>query len=159
MHKQNDHNEIVDLSMHLTDVQITDKVIKVHKSRNYNYTAKLEGIQIKKKLTFQFTKSDITSDINFKLVLDSGSQIEIEAVIQVGNTIINCISNLSMQALILDDNSTIQFTPSLEINNQDVIVNHNSHIGKPDANHIEYLKSRGLTEEDAIQLIANSFLE
>ena len=135
------------------------KVIKVENSIDFILTAKYNEKKIKKKLIFEFTKDNLSSDINLKLALDDNSNIEIEAVVLVPNNLKNCNSTLSMQALILDDKSRIHFTPSLEINNKNISADHHSTIGTPDSKQIEYLESRGINKKEAIQLIADSFLE
>jgi len=135
------------------------QIIKVRESMDFILAIKYVSSKIKKKLIFEFTNDNISSDINLRIVLEKGSNIEIEAVVLIPSYLKNCSSTLSMRALVLDDKSRIHFTPSLEINNKNVSADHHSTIGTPNINQIEYLESRGLSKKDSILLIANSFLE
>ena len=147
--------EIEKLTTGLIDEPLT---IEVTESTDYEITAKVSGMQFKRKIIFLFKSDGIHSDISIKLALDNKSDIDIEAVVVIPDVFRECASTLSLRALLLDQYSKISFTPSLEINNISASADHHSTIGVPNKGQIEYLQSRGLTEAECIGLIADSFL-
>ena len=61
--------------------------------------------------------------------------------------------------LILSDKSTIHSNPQLEIYNDDVKCSHGSATGQIDDEAIYYMRTRGINEKMAKQLILNSFID
>lgn len=59
--------------------------------------------------------------------------------------------------ILLFDDAKGRSVPSLEIDENDLKAGHASTVGRPDENQIFYLKSRGLTEKQAEQLIVSGF--
>jgi len=156
--KARSQNKKLDLVKYLISKRFNE-IIEVEESVDFVLAQKYEGKLIKKKLIFEFTKDNITSDISLKVALADGSSIEIEAVVIVPSHLKGCNSTLSMRAIVLDQKSKIHFTPTIEINNKNTSANHRSTIGTPNVKQIEYLESRGLNKKEATELIANSFLE
>jgi Fe-S cluster assembly protein SufD len=62
------------------------------------------------------------------------------------------------KALILDDAAEFDAKPELEIYADDVKCSHGSTSGSIDLNSIHYLKSRGIPETEAYQMLINGFL-
>ena len=62
------------------------------------------------------------------------------------------------KALLLDDNAEFDAKPELEIYADDVKCSHGSTSGSIDQNSIHYLKSRGIPEKEAYQMLINGFL-
>ena len=62
------------------------------------------------------------------------------------------------KALILDDAAEFDAKPELEIYADDVKCSHGSTSGSIDLNSIHYLKSRGIPEKEAYQMLINGFL-
>ena len=62
------------------------------------------------------------------------------------------------KALILNDKSEFDAKPELEIYADDVKCSHGSTSGSIDLNSIHYLKSRGIPEKEAYQMLINGFL-
>ena len=58
-----------------------------------------------------------------------------------------------------DDESSSDTMPFMEINEQDVDVVHEARVGKISDENIYYLMSRGLSEEQAIEMIVNGFMD
>lgn len=61
--------------------------------------------------------------------------------------------------VLLFDNARGRSIPSLEIDENEVKAGHGSTIGRPDADQIIYLRSRGLSEDAAERLIITGFFE
>ena len=62
------------------------------------------------------------------------------------------------RALIIDDGAEFNAKPELEIYADDVKCSHGSTSGNIDLNSIHYLKSRGIPEKEAFQMLINGFL-
>ena len=62
------------------------------------------------------------------------------------------------KALLLNDNAEFDAKPELEIYADDVKCSHGSTSGSIDQNSIHYLKSRGIPEKEAYQMLINGFL-
>ena len=62
------------------------------------------------------------------------------------------------KALLLNDNVEFNAKPELEIYADDVKCSHGSTSGSIDLNSIHYLKSRGIPEKEAYQMLINGFL-
>ncbi len=62
------------------------------------------------------------------------------------------------KALLLNDNAEFDAKPELEIYADDVKCSHGSTSGSIDLNSIHYLKSRGIPEKEAFQMLINGFL-
>ena len=60
--------------------------------------------------------------------------------------------------LLLNDNAEFDAKPELEIYADDVKCSHGSTSGSIDLNSIHYLKSRGIPEKEAYQMLINGFL-
>ncbi len=66
--------------------------------------------------------------------------------------------HLNCQGMILDDHSFIQLIPALTNKNKKSLLTHEASIGKINEEEINYLRSRGLSLKEAINLIVNGFL-
>ncbi len=60
--------------------------------------------------------------------------------------------------LLLDGNSSIDAVPELLNKNKDATLTHEASIGRISEEELSYLRSRGLTEDEAIGLIVTGFL-
>src|SRR3989338_2425004 len=61
--------------------------------------------------------------------------------------------------ILLFDDAKGRSVPSLEIDENDLKAGHASTVGRPDENQLFYLRSRGLSEKDAEQLIVTGFFD
>lgn len=61
--------------------------------------------------------------------------------------------------VLLFDDAKGRSVPSLEIDENDLKAGHASTVGRPDEEQLFYLRSRGLTEEEAEKLIVSGFFE
>jgi Fe-S cluster assembly protein SufB len=68
-------------------------------------------------------------------------------------------SNVVCDALLLDENSRTDTYPYMEIEEEDVSVGHEATVSKVADEQLFYLQSRGLSEEDAMSMIVNGFIE
>lgn len=66
--------------------------------------------------------------------------------------------HLECQGLNLDQHSSIELIPALINKNKNSLLTHEAAIGRINQEEINYLRSRGLTKKQAINLIINGFL-
>lgn len=68
-------------------------------------------------------------------------------------------TSVSCDALILDEHSISNTVPTMQVNEQTASVVHEATVGKIAEEQLFYLMSRGLTEEQALKLIVQGFME
>ena len=93
-----------------------------------------------------------------KNVLNNESKGVYQGKIFVKNTAQKTDAYQLSRALILDDKAEFDTKPELEIYADDVKCSHGSTSGSIDLDSIYYLKSRGILEKEAYQLLINGFL-
>lgn len=86
------------------------------------------------------------------------ANIDIKAIARVEKTAAGSISRVECKALLLGEKSEAKTDPILEILNNDVECSHAASIREIDKKDIFYLQTRGLSEEEAKQLIVEGFL-
>jgi len=67
--------------------------------------------------------------------------------------------HLDCQGLLVDEKSTISLTPELVCENRMAQITHEASIGRISEEELNYLRMRGLTESEAIDLIVSGFLK
>ena len=68
-------------------------------------------------------------------------------------------AHLECRSLVLTDNGSTLAVPELEANVADVEMTHEAAVGKIARDQVEYLMTRGLTEDEAVGMIVRGFLE
>ena len=116
-------------------------------------TIKLNRIQI------NHNSSHTTSNLDYKIIAD-----KISKSILFAKSIINKNSHHSEayqknKNLILSNKAIIHANPQLEIYNDDVQCSHGSATGQIDDEAIYYMRTRGINEKLAKELILNSFID
>lgn len=69
-----------------------------------------------------------------------------------------CRGHLECRGLLLSNTSRIDSIPELDAKNPDVSITHEAAVGKISQDEINYLMTRGATEEEATAMIINGFL-
>ncbi len=70
-----------------------------------------------------------------------------------------CKSHVQCDALILDDDSVSDTYPYMEVGSKDAVIGHEATVSKVADEQLFYLMSRGLTEEQAMGMVVNGFIE
>lgn len=68
-------------------------------------------------------------------------------------------SSVSCDALLLDETSVSNTIPYMDVREEQVDIGHEAKVGKISAEQLFYLQSRGLSQEQAMQLIVSGFIE
>lgn len=98
------------------------------------------------------------SIINDSLILNNNSSCISVIKSNIKNKSINTNSSQSIDAIILDDKSKIEMTPSLFINENEVFANHSSNISRINKDDLYYIMSKGISKKDAEKMYILSFL-
>ena len=99
------------------------------------------------------------SNINFRVVLKDRSRSAYTGRITIENNAPFSEAYQENRNLLLSSGCRIESIPELEINQDEVRCSHGAATGPPDENEIFYLKSRGIPEYEAVQLIIEGFME
>jgi Fe-S cluster assembly scaffold protein SufB len=94
--------------------------------------------------------------IRLRLVGKKNSQVNAQSKIiaQVPSQ-----GHLDCQGLLIDKNSQIKLSPELIIKDKNALITHEASVGKISEEQLNYLRTRGLSEAEAINLIVAGFLE
>lgn len=101
-----------------------------------------------------------SSFITAKSISKDGGRASYRGLVKVHKEASNVKSKANCDALLLDDYSRSDTYPTIEIEgNQNPTISHEATVGKISDNDIFYLRSRGLSEEEATLMIVNGFIE
>lgn len=100
------------------------------------------------------TRSKIIS----KSISHSGGTANFRGQFKIANRAKNSKTYINCDALILDNKSRSDTYPVLSVNNKNVSVEHEAHVSKISEDQLFYLKSRGLSNDEASSMIINGFL-
>jgi Fe-S cluster assembly protein SufB len=91
-------------------------------------------------------------------VAENGARIKVKGLVRIEKEAQNTDSFLSMKILLLDKRSMATAEPELEIEANRVKASHSASVGKINEEQLLYLKSRGITENEAKKAIIKGFL-
>ncbi|MFN3655187.1 MAG: Fe-S cluster assembly protein SufB [Candidatus Nitrosotenuis sp.] len=100
-----------------------------------------------------------TSRITSKSVSRLNGRTTYRGLLHVARGATNVKASVRCDALLLDDTSKTDTYPYMEINQEDATVTHEATVGKIGDEQIFYLMTRGFSEEEALTLIVNGFME
>jgi Fe-S cluster assembly protein SufB len=100
-----------------------------------------------------------TSRITSKSVSRLNGRTTYRGLLHVAKGATNVKASVRCDALLLDDKSKTDTYPYMEINQEDATVTHEATVGKIGDEQIFYLMTRGFSEEEALTLIVNGFME
>jgi Fe-S cluster assembly protein SufB len=101
------------------------------------------------------TSSSITS----KSISKSGGRAGYRGLIKVHKGAHSVKSNVVCDALLLDEHSRSDTYPVMEIDEDNVSISHEATVSKVSDEQLFYLQSRGISEEQAMMMIVNGFIE
>src|SRR3972149_1219231 len=100
-----------------------------------------------------------TSKITSKSVSRLNGRSTYRGLLHVAKGATNVKATVRCDALLLDDTSKTDTYPYMEINQEDATITHEATVGKIGDEQIFYLMTRGFSEEEALTLIVNGFME
>ena len=102
---------------------------------------------------------ETSSKIVSKSISKDGGRTSYRGLVRVEEGAHGCKSHVQCDALILDDISTSDTFPYMEVGARDAIIGHEATVSKVADEQLFYLMSRGLSEEQAMGMIVNGFIE
>ena len=100
-----------------------------------------------------------TSKIISKSISKDGGRTSYRGLIKIGKNAKNSKSSVICDALILDEESQSDTYPYIEIDNDQVNMEHEATVSRIGEEQLFYLMSRGITELEASAMIVNGFIE
>jgi Fe-S cluster assembly protein SufB len=100
-----------------------------------------------------------SSRIVSKSISKGGGRSSYRGLVKVQNGAPNCKSNVVCDALILDPLSRSDTYPYIEVDEENVAVEHEASVSKIAEEQLLYLMSRGLSEPEASAMIVTGFIE
>lgn len=103
--------------------------------------------------------SDTTSRITAKSVSKDGGRTSYRGLLQIAKKADNVKSSIRCDALLLDDVSKTDTYPYNEVQNDTATITHEASVGKIGEEQMFYLMSRGLSENEALNMIVTGFFD
>jgi Fe-S cluster assembly protein SufB len=100
-----------------------------------------------------------TSSITSKSISKSGGRAGYRGLVKVHKGAHGVKSNVICDALLLDEHSRSDTYPVMEIDEDEVSISHEATVSKVSDEQLFYLQSRGISEEQAMMMIVNGFIE
>jgi len=100
-----------------------------------------------------------SSTIQSKSISKAGGISSYRGFVQVTPQATNSKVNVRCDALLIDEQSVSNTYPTMKIQNKEVDIAHEATVGKIGEEEIFYLQSRGLSQEQAMQMIVSGFIE
>jgi len=102
---------------------------------------------------------ETTSTIVSKSISKDGGRTSYRGLVHVDEGATHAKSFVRCDALILDDQSRSDTYPYMEVGEQDAQIGHEATVSKVGDDQLFYLMSRGLSEQQAMSMIVNGFIE
>ncbi len=102
---------------------------------------------------------ETTSKIVSKSISKDGGRTSYRGLVRVEDEAYGCKSHVQCDALILDEESTSDTYPTMEIGARDAVIGHEATVSKVADEQLFYLMSRGLSQEQAMGMVVNGFIE
>lgn len=114
--------------------------------------------KLEQKIKFQVSKPELKHEIEFRIVLWDQAQLKLTPTLRVEKGAKNTDTYLKATCLLMSEKASAEITPSLEILEDEVKSGHGATISSIDPEQIKYLMSRGVTQDQAENIIIQGFL-
>ena len=105
------------------------------------------------------TAPHTSSKIHSKSISKNGGVANYRGLVKIMPQAKGSTTSVVCDGLLLDDLSASSTIPQLQVENNDVDAAHEAKVGKISEEAIFYLQSRGLSEEEAMQMIISGFIQ
>jgi len=102
---------------------------------------------------------ETSSNVFIRLAAGKRSKVSVEGLIKIDKKAEKSVAFLKEDVLLLADNVKAEVIPDLEIKTNDVSCSHAATLGEINKKQLFYLRSRGIYEKEAKNLIAEGFLK
>jgi uncharacterized protein len=129
--------------------------LKEKSSANLNVIMRSKNASINIEEEMDLLGKGAQGTVNLRLVAEKNTKIKAvnKLIAQAEGK-----GHLECQGMILDNQSSIELIPDLINKNKNSLLTHEASIGKINQEEINYLRARGLSQKEAINLIVNGFL-
>ena len=103
--------------------------------------------------------SNTSSRITSKSISKDNGRASYRGLVKVHKNAKNCKVSVECDALLIGENARSDTYPTMEIDNDQVKIEHEARVSKMAEEQLFYLTSRGLSEDEARLLIVNGFME
>jgi len=100
-----------------------------------------------------------SSNIVSKSICRGGGQVNYRGLVRLGKRADNARSRIECDTIILDSLSKSDTIPTNIVENKNSYIEHEATVSKVSEEQLFYLMSRGLTEEQALEMIVMGFIE
>ena len=100
-----------------------------------------------------------TSKIVSKSISKDGGRTSYRGLLKVYKDAENSRSNVTCDALLLDEHSRSDTYPYIEVDNDNVSIGHEASVSKIGEEQLFYAMSRGLSQEEATTMVVSGFIE
>jgi Fe-S cluster assembly scaffold protein SufB len=105
-----------------------------------------------------FDKPKQQGEVEIKAVVLAGGSLNLKGVIKIGKGIEGVEAFLRQRVLLVGPGARAVAIPELEIESNEVKASHAASVGRIDEEQLFYLQSRGVTREEAVELVIKAFL-
>lgn len=102
---------------------------------------------------------DCTSSIVSKSISKDGGKVTYRGLCHFGRRSQGSKANIECDTLIMDNQSTSDTIPYNEVLNDDITLQHEATVSKVSEDQLFYLMSRGISEQEATEMIVMGFIE
>ncbi|SOC41118.1 Fe-S cluster assembly protein SufB [Ureibacillus acetophenoni] len=100
-----------------------------------------------------------SSSIVSKSIAKHGGKVSYRGIVRFGKKATGARSNIECDTLIMDNQSTSDTIPYNEVLNDNVSLEHEAKVSKVSEEQLFYLMSRGISEQEATEMIVMGFIE
>ena len=100
-----------------------------------------------------------TSTVNTKSISKSGGFAIYRGLVEIKENAVGAKNSTSCESLMLDNKSRSDTIPTIKIENNDIDIGHEAKIGRISDSVIFYLMSRGISEQEAKEMVVRGFAE
>ncbi len=154
------------LNIYFADLTDTNMVINSHvillgdNSKSTFKFASIANKNVKKSFNIGFDHLGVKtiSDFEGYGVATNNGEIDAKGISHIEKNSIKSYANQTVKVILFDKESKAKASPTLKIDCDDIVANHACAIGSLNEDHVFYLKSRGLSEEESRRLITLGYL-
>jgi Fe-S cluster assembly protein SufD len=136
------------------------------KTINYQYIGRnldkaikvLPGEEVNLTTISVYNKPRQTGEVAVRAVVYENAYLKLKGIIRINKGAVLADGFLRQKVLLVGENSRAEAIPELEIECDDVRASHAASVGRIDEEQLFYLMSRGLSREEAVELIIKAFL-
>jgi Fe-S cluster assembly protein SufD len=100
-----------------------------------------------------------TGDTVWRGAVTGSSKASYEGLIEIGEHCQNSHTYLQTHSLLLSKQAKVDAIPSLIVKTDDVSASHGGTVGEVDENQVFYMRTRGISREDAIRILVEGYFE